>query len=125
MPSELSEPANRFIGRHIRSMNSLELLLYMRDHADAGISARQVTEALRGNAAAMADMLTFFKSHELLAEDAPGMFHYRPRTPDDETVLAELAWLFRQRPVALMDAILASPSDKIRSFADAFRIKGE
>lgn len=125
MPSELTEAAERFIGRNIRSMSALETLLYMRDHASSGSSVQQVAQALRGNTAAMQELLSSYTSRKLLVEDPPGLFCYRPEAPEDETILAELAQVFRQRPVALMDAILAAPSDKIRSFSDAFRIKGE
>lgn len=119
----IHEQVERFIRRHIRSMSALELLLYLREHADADTDAARLAAALRGNAAALAGMLAFFKSRGLLAENAPGMFRYLPGSAGDEAVLTELARDFRERPVALMDIILAAPSDTIRSFADAFRLK--
>lgn len=121
----LSEAAEKFIRGNIRSTSALEVLLYLRDHESAAHDAASLARALRGNEAAMGDMLAFFASRGLLGEDAPGVFRYRPATPETGAVLAELARALKESPFALMEAILAAPSNKITSFANAFRLKGE
>lgn len=124
MSSELTDQAKRFISRNIRSMSSLEMLLYLRNHGGEENTIAVITSALRGNAEAIADQLEFFESRQLLVHEASGAYRYRPESPSDDAVLTELARAFRERPIALMDAILGAPSQNIQSFADAFRLKG-
>jgi len=124
MTSELTDQAIRFISRNIRSMSSLEVLLYVRNHNNSVNTIASVTKALRGNDSAIAEQLEFFESRQLLASESPGAYRYRPESPSDDAVVSELDRAFKERPTSLMDAILAAPSQNIQSFADAFRLKG-
>jgi len=124
MTSELTDQAIRFISRNIRSMSSLEVLLYVRNHNNSVNTIASVTKALRGNDSAIAEQLEFFESRHLLVSESPGAYRYRPESPSDDAVVSELDRAFKERPTSLMDAILAAPSQNIQSFADAFRLKG-
>lgn len=124
MTSELTDQAIRFISRNIRSMSSLEVLLYVRKHNNSVNTIASVTKALRGNDSAIAEQLEFFESRQLLVSESPGAYRYRPESPSDDAVVSELDRAFKERPTSLMDAILAAPSQNIQSFADAFRLKG-
>ena len=51
-----------------------------------------------------------------------GTYGFDERSPD-ALLVAELASEFHRRPFTIMNMILQNPTDKIRTFADAFRLK--
>jgi hypothetical protein len=57
------------------------------------------------------------------AEGTPAQFRYAPRTPDLAGAVEELAQAYADRRVSVIGLIFAKPTDKLRSFADAFRIR--
>lgn len=45
---------------------------------------------------------------------------YRAQSSESAALVAALVELYRQKPLTVLKAIFTSPSDKIRSFSDAF-----
>lgn len=58
-----------------------------------------------------------------LAERTGDAYVYRPRRADLADKVARLIACNRERRTAVITAIFTRPSDALRSFADAFRIK--
>jgi hypothetical protein len=60
----------------------------------------------------------------LVAQQAdPAAFRFDPRTTELAQAIEELARAYADRRVTVIGLIFAKPLDKIRSFADAFRIR--
>jgi hypothetical protein len=58
-----------------------------------------------------------------VAEGSPAQFRYEPRSADLADAVQALARAYADRRVTVIGLIFAKPTDKIRSFADAFRIR--
>jgi hypothetical protein len=50
---------------------------------------------------------------------------YRPESAELARLVDKLAEMYRERRVAVITAVYTKPIDKIRSFADAFRLRKE
>lgn len=61
----------------------------------------------------------------LIRPDADGRYVYSPASPAIGALCDQLEKLYRERPVRVVNAIVSSPNDKLQSFADAFRLKGD
>ncbi len=55
--------------------------------------------------------------------DGNGLFRYRPASPMLAETVHSAVELYTCRPLAAVMTILASPGDKIQTFADAFRFR--
>lgn len=111
----------RFLSAHIRSLNALETLLFLRGHADRPWRSEELAQALRSNAESLEQTLARFAAHGLLTQEANG-YRYAPEPADDQA-LAELDRMLKERPFALMTLILAAPNENLRSFSDAFSLR--
>ena len=105
-------------------MWALEVLLLMRRGGERLWSADSLARELRANERLVTEVLTEFETSGLVS-CAPEGCAYRPASP----VLAELCdrldSAYRERPVAVVKTIMASPKDKLQIFADAFRFKNQ
>lgn len=61
----------------------------------------------------------------LIRPDTEGRYVYAPASPAIADLCSQLEKLYRERPVRVVNAIVSSPNDKLQSFADAFRLKGD
>lgn len=118
----LSEDVLRFIRTSIRSVWALELLLLLRRDAARSWNVAALIRELRGSAGIVAGAMTELQAAGLVAS-ADDAFLYQPASPELDALVAATAAAYAEYPVAVTQAIFTAPSDKIRLFADAFRIK--
>jgi len=121
---EFSDEFCRFIQTAIPAVEAAELLLLFHQRAGESISADEAVDKL-GPGITIADAskhLELFQSRGLLASFAGNRYRYRP---DNELAahVDRLAQAYSQRPVTLFRIIYAFRDSKIRSFADAFRLR--
>ena len=57
-------------------------------------------------------------------DSASGSFRYAPRGANDQATVVALATLYHQRPVTLVKLVYEQPPAPVKSFADAFRLRG-
>jgi hypothetical protein len=118
LPDELE----RFIRNRIRSVWALELLLLLAAEPDRAWSEDDANRALRGSAGLVRSTLGALVQAGLLAFEGE-QYVYRPATPELRQRVEQLAEAHAARPLAVVQAILDAPNDRIRSFADAFRVR--
>lgn len=114
-----------FIRGSIRSVWALELLLLLRAQPERSWSTGALISELRASAPLVTDTVTVLSAAGLIRPDAEGRYAYAPASPTIAALCDQLARLYRERPVRVVNAIVSSPSDKLQTFADAFRLKGE
>jgi hypothetical protein len=121
-------PAVRdLIDRCLSSMEHVELLLWL-----AAESARTADRAVAaGVIHAPADVADRRLSDlrecgliERTAEDK-NLYRYQPKSAALRAAVEELSTMYNQRPVTLVRAIYERPVSPVRSFADAFRFRGD
>ena len=119
----LPDDVLQFVRAAIRSVWVLELLLQL--HRDPGRAwgVDELIRELRASTGIVAGGLAELVSARLVEENG-GLYRYKP-LPALAGLVERLAAAYSTYPVAVTQAILSAPSDRIQSFADAFRIKKE
>jgi hypothetical protein len=119
----IDERVLAFLRAHIRSVWALELLLLLaRDRARAWHSHDLVRE-MRSSTVAVDEALRNLKSAGLAAVDADNRYRYSPASPEVDALATGIAQAYAVRPSAVVNAIITAPDDKLRIFADSFRLK--
>lgn len=104
-------------------MWTLELLIRMRQTADRVWQKDELVREMRASGTVIDASLATLQNFGLVMEGEGGGFRYAPLS----ATLAEIAEgaerLYREKPVAVVGAIAATPDEKLRIFAEAFRLK--
>lgn len=110
-----------FIRATFRSTWALELLLLLRKEQTRAYRSDDLVLALRATPALIGGCLTQLERAGLVAHDEEGHWRYAPLTAALDQLSERLADAYTERPVAVISAIVDQPSDRLRSFSDAFR----
>ena len=113
----------RFIATHIDSIEKLEVLLLLRTQAQREWTARDVSLELRIAESSAATRLADLTARRLVMQPGEGRYRYGPANPDDAQDVASLAETYSTRRVSVISFIFSKPLEKVRGFADAFRLK--
>jgi len=123
----LSEIVQQFLIKYIHSVDQLEILLLLKNEPQKEWAAEEVARALFTQAEAADARLAELATYQLLLEKKIGnqtTYHYAARGDLDRAV-QDLAEAYPKYRVTIINLIFSKPIDKIRTFADAFRIKKE
>ena len=112
-----------FLRTSIPSLWALELLLLMRRAAPGYMTRDELVQHLRATPTLIDRLLSQFVASGLIARNESGSYRFDCATPDIAALCEELALAAEERPIALRDAIVSAPNDKLRNLADAFRLK--
>ena len=125
MSDEFPEDLKQFLAGHISSVAQLEALLLLRSRRDREWTPEEVSRSLYTTAEMAGEQLSELHARELVTrkENSGVRFQYRPATADLEAQVARLETMYRERRVAVITAIYSQPLDKVRTFADAFRLR--
>jgi hypothetical protein len=115
-------PVRGFISSHIVSVSQLEVLLLLRAAADKRWTAPEVARALVMQPEAAVGWLEDLAQRGLASESEQG-YRYAPANPELDEVVDALAASYANYRVAVIGLIFARLSERITSFADAFRIR--
>jgi hypothetical protein len=110
----------QFIHAYIPSVWALELLLLLRADPARRWSPGELLKELRASTKLVDENLAHFERHGLALKDEAG-WHFAPASAHLESLAAELAALYRERPMHTI-GLIARP-DPLQSLANAFRIK--
>jgi hypothetical protein len=67
--------------------------------------------------------LAHFEARGVVAQETDSSYCYAPASAELDAVVGALTRVYNERPVTLVRMIYAPKDEKIRSFADAFRLK--
>lgn len=124
---DLPEDVRALIVELIDSVVQLEVLLLLHSDPDRAWSSDQLARELRIDARAAEQQLAILCSRGLLRcpEQAPQSYQYAPRSPALHQAVGGLQRAYTDRRVTVIGMIYSKPTDALRSFADAFRIRKE
>lgn len=105
------------------SIWALELLLLLRRAAPGYLTRDEMVQHLRATPTLIDRLLAKFSASGLVRQNDAGAFRFECTSPDNAALCEALAIAADERPIALRDAIIAAPNDKLRDLADAFRFK--
>lgn len=113
----------QFIQSSIRSVWSLELLLHLRRHSSRYWKPDELVRELRASDFIVSEGLLALQTAGLVTPEGDGMYRYRPASADLDRLVGLLERQYGERPQSVTKAIFSAPSDKLQTFADAFRLK--
>jgi hypothetical protein len=97
----------------------------MRRAAPGTLTPDELVQHLRATPTLINRLLEQMTASQLVQQDEGGAFRFQCATPELEALCDALALAAEQRPIALRDAIISMPSEKLRDFSEAFRFKGK
>jgi len=102
----------------------LEVLLLIAAQPQRAWTAKDLADLLRIDPAWVDSQLRAMAAGGLVVQQPdPAAFRFEPRSAELSQAVDELAKTYADRRVTVIGLIFAKPLDKIRSFADAFRIR--
>jgi len=110
-----------FIRGAIRSTWALELLLLARRQAPRAFSPEELVLELRSTPMLVDACRQGLQKSGLLACEADRRCHYAPSSDALAALCDRLASAYAERPMTVINAIVGSPNDRLKSFSDAFR----
>jgi hypothetical protein len=125
MADDFPDDVQSFLSEHISSVAQLEVLLLLRSRRDQEWTPAEVAKALYTTPDIVAEQLADLQRRGLLAVTDGSNLHYRywPSTPELDASVERLDVTYRERRVAVITYIYSQPVDKVRTFADAFRLR--
>jgi hypothetical protein len=112
-----------FIQSSFKSIWSLEVLIFLKQHPERWWAADELVRELRGSDHVVAQSLAMLEAAGLIATDNDGNARYSPAASDLNRLADASERAYRERPSEVRRTILTAPNDKLQTFADAFRFK--
>lgn len=112
-----------FIRSSFRSVWAVELVLLLRKQAPAKLAPEQISRELRATTSLVASCIEQLQAAGILAVEDDRSVRYAPASSLIDHLCASLEAAYRERPVAVITAIMSSPNDRLKTLADAFRFK--
>jgi hypothetical protein len=115
----------QFLEERIHSVAQLELLLLLKKDAGRSWTAQQTSQTLAVPVEMTAAQLAELHIAGLLAVTAPldPQFSYLPKSQELDELVGSLQKVYEERRVSVITLIYSKPVDKVRTFADAFRLR--
>ena len=110
-----------FIREHIRSVWALEQLLLMRRALERRWSADELVKELRASRALVEANLATFERAGVALKEQDDRFRFAPATPVLAKLCDKIETAYRERPVAMINAIAST--DRLQDLADAFKLR--
>ncbi len=120
---EVSEEVGRFLAAHISSVAQLETLLLLQMNPGRKWSAEELAHELRIESVGAEKQLGMLVRSGLLRKDEEGRFGYAPANAELHRAVVALAQSYLVRRVTIIAMIFANPSENLRAFSDAFRLR--
>jgi hypothetical protein len=114
-----------FLQQRIRSIAQLELLLALRNDPQRAWAVGEAAKQLYISPSMAEPLLETLRASGLAVLEPGEERRYRFAASSDELgrLVGELATLYKERPVSTINEIYSLPSQTLKNFADAFRIR--
>ena len=124
---EITPQVRDFIRQHIRSVEQLEILLFMIENPSRAWSAAEVSGRLYIHPDSAAERLADLNKTGLLEQfqkdEKESFYKYKPVTEALRLTASNLAAAYHIRRAAVISMIYETPNANLKTFADAFRIR--
>ena len=112
-----------FIRSTFRSVWTLELLLFLKEHGTRAWSRADLVQGLRASESIISKGTDSLLAAGLIIVEDDGAARYRPVSADVESLANGAETLYAQRPDAVRRLIVDPAADGVTAFADAFRLR--
>jgi hypothetical protein len=125
VPGGIPDAVQRFVGAHISSIELLEVLLLLRRTGEREWTAAAVAREIGSSMMSIRDRLANLAAMRFLSareEDDELLYRYAP-AEDDRPIIDDLAAVYKERRLTMINLIYARPQSDIETFSDAFRLR--
>lgn len=112
-----------FVRLSLGSIWALELLALLGREPERSWPLDKIVHESRSSFHAVNQAVLLLEQAGLIAMTAPHEYRYQPKTPTLDAIGELVQKLYVNKPSAVIAAIVESPNDKLRTFADAFKLK--
>lgn len=124
--SGLPNETHEFLVKNIDSLEELEVLLLLRSDPSRRWSVADVNERIRSSQSSVGNRLKkLMGSGFANSEDNGVTYQYSPRDGSMDARVKQLAEVYRERRMKVIEAIFSKPLREIQSFSDAFKIRSK
>lgn len=114
-----------FVHQYIDSLEELEVLLLLHAERTRSWTPEQMHERIRSSVVSvtknLAALMVFGVAEA--AADVPGGYRYAPKSESLNRAITGLAEAYAQRRARVIELIFSKPSERLRGFSDAFKLK--
>ena len=123
----LPDAVRNLILSKIASVWQLEILLHLHAARPRFVRVSELGHALRIDDEPLLEQLRELHSRGLVVSqpEPAAAWAYNAASPEQDQAVTELAGTYRNRPVSVISLIYSRPAEKIKTFADAFRLRQE
>lgn len=121
MNSDLVEMVEYSFG----SVWALELLLVLRRDRARGWHPNELVQELRSSDVVVSESIDRLVAVGLAVIEDGNRVRYSPSSAEHDALVGLLEDEYRKKPAAIRRLIIKSPAEKLKSFADAFKLKQE
>lgn len=127
MSGDFPPEIEQFIQQHVESLAQLEVLLLLRQDSHESWDGAAVSKVLLTSPEECAAQLAELTRRGILEAVPPSndQYRYRPADAALDALIGKLAEIYRERRVSVITLIYSKPSNKVQTFADAFRLRKE
>jgi hypothetical protein len=112
-----------FVSATLKSIWALELLLLLRRERNHAWQTDDLVRELRASRVVVREALAGLSGAGLVTTDEPGQSCYRPASDQLDSFVEAAQSLYDAKPLSVINAIASAPNEKLRIFAEAFRLK--
>jgi hypothetical protein len=125
MADEFSAELELFMAQHIESLAQLETLLLMWGDPARQWDCAELSRALYITPDMCSGLVADLQRRGFLGQAADSRYQYQPANPEMHRLLTQLAAVYQERRVAVITQIYSRPMQKVKTFADSFRLRRE
>ncbi len=119
---ELPTTVKQFIVQHIESLAQLEVLLYARQNASHAVHPQELANTLALTLEMSSAILADLARRGFAVKEDTG-FRYQVASEEVDKAIESLANTYRSHRIAITNEIYSKPSEKVKTFAEAFRLR--
>jgi hypothetical protein len=124
----LPEDLMRFIDSNIESIEQLEILRILGEFPAREWTATELAKEAQISPSVIAGQLSTLERRGLLQTHTVELMllcKFAPRSPEIEQPLRALLQFYRERPVTLIKIVYDRANERLKAFADSFRLRKE
>ncbi len=114
-----------FLSGHFKSVWALELLLFLKDHADEAWAGDALVAALRTSETIVSMSVGTLLAGGLIAKEANGAVRYAPASEDLSRLVDVTQALYAKKPNAVRRVIIGEPAQGLSAFANSFKLRND
>jgi hypothetical protein len=119
---EVPNAVRELIATRIDSIPELEAILLLRDNASRSWTADEAGQRLYVSTPVAAHVLAQLHRRGLVAKDGE-TYRYEPQSEALSAAVAQLAVAYSQHLIEVTNIVHSKPSQSVRDFANAFRLR--